>query len=361
MIFKDMEEVRRHLRIGVPLPCYFIGGSDDQRKRAILNKIVSMTTEGGTGFDTHRFSGNVSADTVGDAAFEITFGGGRRCVVCEDLPFGSMGENEFKKFEQLVAEVSEMGGSTVLLFAFYSVETEPKKDSKAKSESKTGKKNRVEALKKLVDKCSGGVINCETPTTAELCTIIEKTCAKYKCSIHRDLCSYMVERCGNDSALLINEARKVSEYKGTGIISKADIDLMTCATPDAKVFDLSAKISAKDKTGAFAVLQELREMGESAPLILNILSGMYIDMFRAKTARSFGKTKFDVAADFPKSYPKPRQFLIDRAMTAQSRYSSEALLCCLDTLLDAEQRMKSTGGDADIILDETVAKLFSIK
>ena len=239
-----MEEVRRHLRIGVPLPCYFIGGSDDQRKRTILNKIVSITTEGGTGFDTHRFSGNVSADTVGDAAFEITFGGGRRCVVCEDLPFGSMGENEFKKFEQLVTEVSEMGGSTVLVFAFYSVETEPKKDSKAKSESKTGKKNRVEALKKLVDKCSGGVINCETPTTAELCTIIEKTCAKYKCSIHRDLCSYMVERCGNDSALLINEARKVAEYKGSGIISKADIDLMTCATPDAKVFDLSAKISA---------------------------------------------------------------------------------------------------------------------
>ena len=356
-----MEEVRRHLRIGVPLPCYFIGGSDDQRKRTILNKIVSIATEGGTGFDTHRFSGNVSADTVGDAAFEITFGGGRRCVVCEDLPFGSMGENEFKKFEQLVTEVSEMGGSTVLVFAFYSVETEPKKDSKAKSESKTGKKNRVEALKKLVDKCSGGVINCETPTTAELCTIIEKTCAKYKCSIHRDLCSYMVERCGNDSALLINEARKVAEYKGSGIISKADIDLMTCATPDAKVFDLSAKISAKDKTGAFAVLQELREMGESAPLILNILSGMYIDMFRAKSARSSGKTKFDVAVDFPKSYPKPRQFLIDRAMTAQSRYSSEALLLCLDTLLDAEQRMKSTGGDADIILDETVAKLFSIK
>ena len=102
-------------------------------------------------------------------------------------------------------------------------------------------------------------------------------------------------------------------------------------------------------------------MGESAPLILNILSGMYIDMFRAKAARSAGKTKFDIAADFPKNYPKPRQFLIDRALTAQSRYSCEALLQCIDTLLDAEQRMKSTGGDGDIILDETVAKLFSIK
>ena len=145
-----------------------------------------------------------------------------------------------------------------LIKNFYSVETEPKKDSKSKTESKTGKKSRIESLKKLIDKVSGGVIKCETPTPAELGSMIEKTCAKYKCSIHRDLCSYMVERCGNDSALLINEARKVAEYKGSGIISKADIDLMTCATPDAKVFDLSAKISAKDKTGAFAVLQELR-------------------------------------------------------------------------------------------------------
>ncbi len=354
-----MDEVRRHLKIGVPLSCYFIGGADDKRKRAVLNKIVDMTTEGGTGFDNHRFSGNVSADTVADAAFEITFGGGRRCVVCEDLPFGSMGENEYKKFEQLITEVSDMGGSTVLVFVFTSADADSKKDSKTTS---TGKKSRFEPLKKLIDKCGGGIIKCDTPTTAELCTLIEKTCSKYKCSIPRDLCEYMVERCGSDSALLQNEARKVAEYKNAGsIITKADIDLMTCATPDAKVFDLSAKIASRDRTGAFAVLEELREMGEKAPLILNILSGSYIDMFRAKSARACGKTKADIAKDWPKSYPKKRQFLIDKALTAQSRYSSEALLRCIDTLLDAEQRMKSTGGNEDVILDETIAKLFSIK
>ena len=358
MIFKDMDEVRRHLRIGVPLSCYFIGGADDRLKRTILNKIVKMTTDGGSGFDNHRFSGNVSADTVSDAAFEITFGGGRRCVVCEDIPFGSMGDNEYKKFEQLVTEVSDLGGSTVLVFIFTSADADAKKDSKTTS---TGKKSRFEPLKKLIDKCGGGVIKCEVPTTAELGTLIEKTCSKYHCSIHRDLCSYMIERCGSDSALLMNEARKVAEYKGEGIITKADIDLMTCATPDAKIFDLSSKIAARDRTGAFEVLSDLREMGEKAPLILNILSGSYIDMFRAKAARSCGKTKNDISSDWPKSYPKPRQFIIDRAMNAQSRYSSASLLECIDILLDAEQRMKSTGGNEDIILDETVARLFSVK
>ncbi|MBR3952356.1 MAG: hypothetical protein IKJ82_01910 [Oscillospiraceae bacterium] len=256
MIFKDMDEIRRHLKIGIPLPCYFIGGADDKRKRTILNKIVSITTEGGSGFDNHRFSGNVSADAVADAAFEITFGGGRRAVVCEDIPFGNMSDNEYKKFEQLITEVSGMGGSTVLVFIFTSADADTvKKDSKPSS----GKKNRFEALKKLIDKCGGGIIRCETPTTAELCSIIEKTCSKYKCSIHRDLCAYMVERCGNDSALLQNEARKVAEYKGSGIITKADIDLMTCATPDAKVMTFPQKLP--QRTGP-ELLRFLRNFGK---------------------------------------------------------------------------------------------------
>ncbi len=358
MIFKDMDEVKRHLKIGMPLSCYFIGGTDDKRKRAVLDKIVKITTEGGNGFDNYRFSGNVSADTVAEAAFEITFGGGRRCIVCEDLPFNSMGDSEYKKFEQLITEVNELGGSTVLVFHFETVDSEGK-NSKAKGDS--SKKGKIEALKKLIDKLGGGVIKCEPLSPAELGSMIEKTCAKYHCSIHRDLCNYMIERCGNDSALLANEARKVAEYKGEGIISKTDIDLMTCATPDAKIFDLYTKIAARDRKGAFEVLDELREMGEAAPLILNILSANYVDMFRAKAARGEGKTKFEIAADFPKNYPKPRQFIIDRALNSQGRYSSKALLECIDILLSAELKMKSTGGDPDIILDETVARLFSVK
>ncbi len=353
-----MDALRRHLKIGVPLPCYFIGGEDDKRKRAILNKIVKITTEGGTGFDTHRFSGATPADTVADAAFEITFGGGRRAVICEDLPFNSMGETEYKKFEELITEVAAMGGDTVLIFIFEVVETDPKSNKKDKDGSP--KKNKFEALKKFIDKSGGGVITCTYPTQAELGALIEKTCSKYRCSIHRDLCNYMIERCGADSALLENEARKVAEYKGEGIISKADIDLMTSPTPDAKIFDLYTKISMRDRKGAFETLEELRYMGEGAPGILNILSGSYVDMFRAKAARSAGKGKAEIIEDFPKNY-KGRQFIVDRAIKAQERYSYKGLLECIDILLSAEQQMKSSGGDQDIILDEAVAKLFNVR
>lgn len=350
MIFKDMEEVRRHLRIGLPLPCYFVSGTDDQRKRAVVKKLSDLTVAGGTGFDSYRFSGNVSADTLADAAFEITFGGGRRCVVAEDIPFNSLGDNENKKFEELVDEVGAMGGGTVLIFSFSTVDPDQKKE---------GKRNRFETLRKKIDKVGGGVIRCDTASVPELCAMMEHAAERYHCVLNRDLCNYMVERCGQDSALLMNEVKKVAEFHGEGTITKMEIDLLTCPTPDARIYDLTAKITARDRDGAFGVLEELRELGESPAAILSVLSGSYLDLFRAKTAKNAGKGKAEIVADWPK-YAR-RDFVVGKALMAQSRYTKAELLRCLDILLAAEQRVKSTGIDDDIILDETVARLFAVK
>ena len=101
-------------------------------------------------------------------------------------------------------------------------------------------------------------------------------------------------------------------------------------------------------------------MGEKPSLILNVLSGAYIDMFRAKAARNSGKSKQDVVKDWPRAYAR-RDFVVDKAMTAQNRYSAASLLRCMDILLLAEQKMKSSGGDENVLLDETVAKLFAVR
>lgn len=372
MIFKNMDEVKRHLKIGIPLSCYFIYGTDSQRKRTILNKIVEITTEGGTGFDTHRFTGDVSADTVADAVFEITFGGGRRAVVCEDIPFNAMEENEYKKFEQLIDETAQLGGRTVLIFYFDTVSTEKsnsQKNDAQKSGSKkndaqksdTREKNKAEPLKKAIEKNGGGIIKCEYMDSPALVAMIDKICGRNHCEIHRDLCEYMIERCGNDSSVLQNEAKKVSEYKGHGNITKEDIDLVTSATPSAKIYELYNKISTRDRSGAFFVLDELNAMGEAPQMVLFALSSNYIELLRAKTARAEGKTSSDLISDFPKSYSGNRNFLAGKAMTAQRSYSQKAILEALELLRLADIKMKSTGIDNTLILEETVAKLFTIK
>lgn len=349
MIFKDIDEIKRHLKTGMPLPCYFVAGTDDYRRRAVVNKLVEISS-GKSDFDTHKFSGNISADSLADAVFEVTFGGGRRCVLAEDIPFNILGDREYKKFEELVEQVCSAGGDATLIFTFSAVDTAPKKDVK--------KRDRFTPLKKLIDKRGGGVMQCDTPTKVELCGMMEAAARKYHCTLDRSLSFYIIERCGMDSANLLNEVRKTSEYRGEGEIRKSDIDLMTSPTPDARIYDLAAKISAGDRSGAFTVLEELRSLGEKPPAVLAALSGTFVDMYRAKTARSCGKTKADIAKDWPRAYAR-RDFVIDKAMTAQQKYSAAALRACLDILLSAEQAMKSSGGDADVILDETVAKIFT--
>lgn len=347
MIFKDINEIKSHIKTGIPLPCYFVAGTDDYRRRSVVNRLAEIAS-GKSGFDMHKFSGNISADALADALFEVTFGGGRRCVVAEDIPFNSISDREYKKFEELVEQVCSANGATLIL-TFGSVDTAPKKEAK--------KRDRFTPLKKLIDKRGGGVMQCDAPAKAELCSIMEATARKYHCTLDRSLALYLIDRCGADSANLLNEVRKTSEYRGSGEITKADIDLMTSPTPDARIYDLAAKISAGDRGGAFAVLEELRTVGEKPSAVLSTLSGAFIDMYRAKTARSCGKTKADIARDWPRAYAR-RDFVIDKAMASQQRYSAAALRACLDILLSAEQSMKSTGAADDVILDEAVAKIF---
>lgn len=359
MKFEDTEAVRRHLKIGVPLPCYMIEGNEDNRKQRVLRKLCEMTV-GKSSFDEHRFSGNVSADTLADAAFETTFGGGRRCVVAEDIPFNSqfISENEFKKFEQLITEVCETFGGAVLIFLFTAVDTGEKSDTKKQGEKK---ENRFEKLRKLIEKSGGGVIKCEPASNTELCVILESTAKKYHCELERKLSLYMLERCGNDSANLMNEVRKAAEFCKTGTITKEDIDLMTCPTPDAKIYDVASRITAADADGAFAALDELRTLGTEPTVVLSSLAGSYVDMFRAGAARSSGKTKADILGEWQKSYSGKRDFLIDRAMTARSRMSTEKLRRSLEIIVDADEKLKSSGGDGWVIVEAAVAELFAAK
>ena len=357
MIFKNIDEIKHHLKTGIPLPCYFVAGSDDHRRRGVVNKLAEISS-GKNSFDIHRFSGNISADALADAVFEVTFGGGRRCILAEDIPFNALGDREYKKFEELVEQVCAENDAT-LIFTFAAVDSAPKKDAKSDSKTDKKKRERFTPLKKLIDKCGGGIMQCDSPTKVELCGMMEAAARKYHCTLDRSLSFYMIDRCGADSANLLNEVRKTSEYRGEGEITRADIDLMTSPTPDARIYDLAAKISSGDRSSAFAVLEELRSLGEKPPAVLSALSGAFIDMYRAKTARSCGKTKADIAKSWPRAYAR-RDFVIDKAMTAQQKYSSAALRACLDILLSAEQSMKSTGGDDFVLLDETVAKIFAI-
>ena len=77
----------------------------------------------------------------------------------------------------------------------------------------------------------------------ELITNIKKIASAYKVNINDETVKYLIECCGTSMQDLINEIRKLIEYKGeNNTITKQDVDLMCTKQIQAVIFDLTDKI-----------------------------------------------------------------------------------------------------------------------
>jgi len=348
LIFKTSDDLLRHIRLGAPLPVYFIYGSDSARKRRFADAVANLALGGKSGPGLHVFNGSVPADTLADAAFEISFDGGRRCVLAEDLPLEKLNPNERGKLEQFVDELCAENGATAV-FLYNVVDAEPKKDKK--------KLEKYASFRKLIDKKGGGVVLCEPYTTSELCKLAESEAEAHGAAMDRGVSAELVSRCGTDSSVVRGEAKKAAEYAKGGTVTQEILEKVTCEAPDARIYDLADRVKGGNFAGAFALIDELCAMGEEPSSILANLSGAYVDLFRARCAAACGKTKSDMAKDWPQSYAG-REFIAERAMRNRSLYSAAALSGMLDILLTADRKIKSTGTDPRTVLEEAVGRLF---
>ena len=81
-------------------------------------------------------------------------------------------------------------------------------------------------------------------------------------------------------------------------------------------------------------------------------------MYRVKYAKSAGKSQDDVAEYY--NY-KNRGFLLTNAARDSSKITVRALREAVDILANADELMKSSAVDKNILLEETVAKLLMLR
>lgn len=81
-------------------------------------------------------------------------------------------------------------------------------------------------------------------------------------------------------------------------------------------------------------------------------------MYRASAASKAGVQKAEIAKDF--SYPKTRQFLLDRASQNLRRFDSDKLRLSLQTLAEADKSLKTFGTDPRTVLEQLTVKLVYI-
>ena len=346
MIFKDEQQFAAHLREKSLLRAYFIYGSERYLKQNYLNRLVSLAVSRELAeFNLHRFDGKVTMEELADIVYSFSVMSERRCVVVTDLDIEKLSPGASDKLYALLDELPE---SCVLIFTTDLIEVNLKKSAK---------------YKKFCDKLGrcGGMIELGRRDGARLAQFMRQEAARLKCSISADNCRLLVERCSDSMDVLLGEIRKLSEFclqNGRDEITRADILECCEQTPDSGVYDMTKAVARGNYSEALRCLDELIYRRIEPVVIMATLSGLYIDLYRAKTANLSGKKAADVVKAF--SYGA-RAFAAENAFRDSASYSEQSLIESLEVLREGDLMLKGSRTDDVVILQQTLTKLFACR
>ncbi len=170
----------------------------------------------------------------------------------------------------------------------------------------------------------------------ELITNLKKICNAYKVTIDDNSAKYLVECSGTNMQDLINEIRKLIEYKGEGgNITKEDIDKLCIKQIQAVIFDLTDNLGKKDIKSALEVLHGLILNKEPVQKILVTLYNHFKKLYIIKIAEEYHK---DIATAMSL---KPNQMFLVTKYKMQAKYfEKEELRNILEELVNLDSNYK---------------------
>ena len=170
----------------------------------------------------------------------------------------------------------------------------------------------------------------------ELITNIKKIALAYKVNIDDITVKYLVECCGTSMQDLINELRKLIEYKGKDSnITKQDIDLLCTKQIQAVIFDLTDNFGKKETSKALEVYNGLISNKEPIQKILITLYNHFKKLYIIKIAEKYNEDA-TTAMNL-----KPNQlFLVSKYKTQARYFETQELREILDALVNLDANYK---------------------
>ncbi|MBO5142518.1 MAG: DNA polymerase III subunit delta [Clostridia bacterium] len=148
-------------------------------------------------------------------------------------------------------------------------------------------------LNKLISK-NGKVIVFDKKKPQELATWAQEFAKEAGVSLNKAEAVYLVDLCGSNKQVLVNEIKKLVDYCEDHKITKADIDKMCIKTSEIIIFDLTDSYGKKDIKSTLKNLEDLIENKEPLQKILIMLTKHFKSLLLAKVILEQGK---NVAAE----------------------------------------------------------------
>ena len=334
-------ELKKHIKSDPPARVYFLYGEESYLTAHYAAQIAEKAAGDPSlaEFNHQKFDGqSCMADDIVEAAEALPVMAERKCVSVRDFDLPAAGA---AAQEALLALLNDPPESCTLVFWLDAVAADEKKNAKWK------------AFLAAVDK-AGVAVAFPRKTTADITRLLCGGATRRGCTLSPDNARRMQERCGNDLNLLLGELDKLCALADGGEVTREHIEALGVRNLEASVFDLSKALLSGSYGKAYRILNALLTAREEPVAILAVLSNAYADLYRAKVALSAGVSAEQLASSF--SY-RGREFRLRNAARDSARLSLPVLRDSLETLADADRRLKSSRADKRVVLEETAARL----
>ena len=226
------------------------------------------------------------------------------------------------------------------------------------------KKYLTDKNKRFADFCEkhGTVCNFEYKRASDLGKSISTYLAKSGCTITKSNSEYLANLCLCDTAFISKELEKLSAYAEGREVTREDIDLLCIRRIESDGYSLAINILRGNAAMVFTRLRELDVQNYEPYAIIGIIGFSLADIYRAKLARSSGRSVADVAKDF--SYAKNREFAVKNAYSECGNISAERIRKTLEILSETDLMLKtrSRGKDGDMLtLEQGLARSMALR
>ena len=307
-------------------------------KRDLLRLTKKLNDSDFPEFNYNAFPHTAAIDDIADAADAVPFFAERKCVTVSDLNVETLSSAELSKLMQLIENIPE---TTVLIFALPTLDIDPKKSAKWRN------------FLKQVD-IEGYSVCYARRSESDLERYLCREAEKCGCVLTKAQANKIIRYAGNDLNMLANEIQKLCAFVGSGEITNDHIEEIITKNMETTVYLLSNTLVRGDYTKAYSLLDLLLNQNESPQMILAVLSGAYIDMYRVRAAIDSGKTSLAPAeyGDY-----KGKDFRLKYAERDMRDLSVEVLRESLQLFLECDLALKLSGSEE--INRITLEKLFS--
>ena len=213
-------------------------------------------------------------NTLADNIIMPAFGYDKKLIIVKNAGIFKKGAGtSYEQICKYVEENADIIKETVILVIIETTDTVAKNSKLLKSIEKHGTACNFEKLKPI-----------------QIISRLKAIVNAYEVKVEDATLRYLIEVSGTSMQVLINEIRKLIEYKGkNGTITKQDIDKLTIKQLESVIFDLTDNLGKKEIKKSLDILQELLYNKEPIQRILITLYNHFKKLYLVKLSEEYNR------------------------------------------------------------------------